>query len=350
MFCSGFAALTDAQPVLQNTVFPAIGNVITTVSADSNIIAEGNAGANQIWDFTALEAVGDPQSTTFVDAAGTPNAATFPASNIAGVTTIDGADLYAYYKLSPNQFSLLGTAYPGVIPQQYSNPETLLATPLNFNGTFTDNFASTQPFPDASLSSSGNKTVTYDAYGTLKMPGGTFNNAMRLETVTQKQDTTSLFFGFAVTNTTQTNYEWYVNGRPAPQVTIVYTEGTSTTFFPSIPPIMTDIPLSKAISFVSSISTGVEENPAKTASLSLVISGANPVSNQLRLTATAAQAGRNYHLQLMDAQGKIVQSKILELAAGDNFLSFSVGYLPAGTYFVQLSDGSKSITVRWARN
>jgi hypothetical protein len=338
-----------AQPTLQNNVYPEVGDVITTTTAvTANNITEGSAGANQTWNFSGLQP--DPQfsSTTFnfVAVGTTPYAADFPGANLAQVVVAD-TPVYAYYKVETNQLSILGSATQD-FSLTYTNPQIALKTPLSFNGSFQDTYTGLLELTGQGITfqNAGNRTTTYDGYGTLQTPSGTFNNAIRLKTVSTEKD--SVGFGpgtYSITETVLTSYDFYVPNRVGPQVTVSYTEGVSTTVIPGFPPIVEETPLTKNIDYVSSFVTAAPE-PAAVLGMSIESVGPNPATDHLNVRFTETQANRPLQLLVTDMTGKVLQTIAVD---GDASVVIPVGALAPATYFLTLTDGKAVQTLRWVK-
>ncbi len=150
----------------------------------------GPAGANQTWDFSSLGEGTFLGTQQAINAATSPFAAQFPQANYCYTMNSAFADatMYFYHSLTPAKFEIYSLGYEGEVGEDYRpNPRTYVTFPYTFGTVFNDTF---QRATDAGPIS---QTVTYDAYGTLVMPFGTFTNVVR-----QK-----------VTFEGNTNYAWF---------------------------------------------------------------------------------------------------------------------------------------------
>ncbi len=337
-----------AQPVLQNNVFPDQGDQITTVFADTAGVAPGAAGANQVWDFSNLQMQAPIAPLSVLNAAGTPYAVDFPFANLCGFLAGD-PNYYFYYRKETSQLSNIGSAATYGLILLFNDPETLLKVPLNFGGSFTDDFSRFNTFPDNQLQGSAHKTATYDAYGTLKTPLGTFQNAMRLSSVTAFRDTTWLFAGYSINEHTDVTFEWYVPNRPMPQVSIAYSTGTSTYVIPGQPPMPIANEPSKIVQFVNGLSTDASGPSDGLPGISDLSVAPNPASDQLTLRFSASAGGPTLLLGISDATGRTLLSRKMTLSEGPNAASIPVSDLPPGAYFLRLSVGGTSQTLNWQK-
>jgi len=159
------------QPVISYSNLPDVG-FSSPVSA-SPTVASGPLGANQVWDFSMLPLT--PAGTyTVVNPAATPYFTTFPASNYAFSLEIPGSTSYSYFSLQPDILETLGDGISASGGSNYTpNPKTSLEFPFNYQQVITDTWERTD-------GGSGTVVRTYDAYGTLILPFGTFSNVARV--------------------------------------------------------------------------------------------------------------------------------------------------------------------------
>src|SRR5204863_7104839 len=134
----------------------------------------------------------------------TPYFSSFPNSTIA----IQGSgSYYDYYLASASQLTWLGSANSSTT-NILQHPQVFLQYPFQFTDTFVDSHYDT--------SGTGTHTFTHsrtqaDSYGTLNLPIGTFNNVLRVHTLSTTIDS-------ATTDTTliEDTYFFYTPGYHAP--------------------------------------------------------------------------------------------------------------------------------------
>lgn len=170
----------SAQPVIN------ANNIAQNFNADFYYLetpagfSVGAAGANQTWNFSGIGTGMLLGTDTAVPVAGSPFAATFPQANYLYKMNgpFSDADTYFYHNLTPAKFEIYSLGYDGFMGENYQqNPRTYLTFPYTYNTVFTDTFK------ESSRPSSSTITATYDAYGTLIMPFGTFTNVVRQKSV-----------------------------------------------------------------------------------------------------------------------------------------------------------------------
>ncbi|MBK6930050.1 MAG: hypothetical protein IPH12_04005 [Saprospirales bacterium] len=337
-----------AQPTLTNTVFPSIGDQLISAGADTIGVLPGNAGANQTWNFPVLLPSTPPTEDTaiFVTPVGTAYFSTFPDANVAVVS--GGGDFYTYFKKESNKFRYFGGAGAG-FTLLYTDPETILETPLSYNGSFSDTYESVTSSSGITLYTEGQKTVKYDAYGTLTLPTGVYANAMRVKSVHTIVDSTSLGAGYIVNTITETSYDWFVNGTPGVLLTIEYESGTSKTVFPPLPPIVAPIPPSKTVIYQKYSVSGVSDPEQSQATITIEPVRPNPAGAMLRVLVQAAENIPDAELSMINTGGQVVYRQALALAPGENSLSIPVGHLMNGVYWLQIRSKQVAKSVAWVK-
>ncbi len=182
-----FCLLSLAQPTLTSSSFNQnVGETFDVLDISFSSVSPGSSGANQTWDFSnGIEL--QSFSATMLDPASTPYGSSFPSANICQ----ESGGSYAYYRHDNNAQQIHGTFQSGVIIQ-YNNPEDYIRFPLNYTDSFTDYFEANYESGGVNFYRSGTSTGTYDGYGTLIMPYGTFSNVIRVKLVEDYQDSSVL--------------------------------------------------------------------------------------------------------------------------------------------------------------
>ncbi|SCX91887.1 T9SS type A sorting domain-containing protein [Flavobacterium caeni] len=191
IFASAVIALTQfsawAQPVATSA------NVVDFTGefyfAEANSFTPGPAGANQTWDFSNLQLTLGGLDTPQV-VSQTPFGAQFPtANNCYKFSGMFPPDRYYYQHVTPDRYDIIGMAITTTTGDNYTpNPRTFCTFPYTFGTVYNDTYRTVNEGTDTSV------VVTYDAYGTVILPTGTYTNVIR-----QK----------VVKNGTTTNYNWF---------------------------------------------------------------------------------------------------------------------------------------------
>jgi len=350
LFLNLFTALAFAQPVLQNTVLPEIGDAVTITDADTLNVSQGNAGPNQTWNFSNWKIMNGttPTQSLFISPVGTPYFSSFPNATIVTKVNQDTA-IYVYFREQPNQYVLLG-AQSLLFEQNYTDPDAQLKFPTNYNASYQEDFAyNSDSYSGIIFYSEGSRTFKYDAYGTLTTPLGTFQNAMRFKGVSSQIDSAE-FMGIKIVNQTfLTTYGWLVAGHPGNLATVYYSNTITKTSYPGIPPIIQESPVTKSVNYVSASTVGVFDLVQTVDGISALTLGPNPALDQLTLRFESNIARQNLQLRITDVNGRALQTQSLDSNVGENLMSFNVAPLPSGNYFLTLTDGRGVQTLSWVK-
>lgn len=166
--------LVWAQPVITNAEDFDIGTVLKFQKCDPINVSAGNAGANQTWNFSNLTSLPDTSTEWMLDPSTTTNGSLFPTSNLV-VKVSNGQ--FTYLNKTINENNIVGfidttSAFPAT---HYPNPMLIAKRPLNYGTVVTDTFTL------SGSSALGIVTFNPDAYGTLILPNGTYNNVLRVK-------------------------------------------------------------------------------------------------------------------------------------------------------------------------
>ena len=196
-----------------------IGDVVYTAidSLPSNSIAIGNAGANQTWDFSALQVL-EYDTIEVIDPAGTPFGSIHPSANLC----VDDDGEYIYFDKDAQGLSFVGS-------DNFPYPKLILPLPLTYGLNSSigpviimDSVFANPGFLDHSLAPvislnplhnqidsikilvESSTEFNVDAYGDVIIPMGTFD-ALRLKT---DDITTTDLFAYC-SDTIFGNGAWY---------------------------------------------------------------------------------------------------------------------------------------------
>lgn len=300
------------QPILTaNGINPVVGDVFNYQA--TNYVNPGAAGANQTWNLSTMTVQAVSQ-TTAVSSGSTPYSATFTNSNICFLSP----GQYDYFLASNTAYQSLGSYVgngPAVI---YNPPKDILQYPFIYNTSYTTNYQSSSPGPNPTAVS-GTVTVSYDGYGTLVLPNGTYTNAIRIHSqdiYTQNQGTVSIDVS------TTDLYNWYINGNHLPVATVSTFTSTSFGTFSSG-------------AYLNSIATSIHSTGVDNSTLRLFPS---PSKNTLNIkygyVTDASKA------ELIDMDSKVVITNTIEPGSADHQMDISS--VAKGVYVVKVyfSDGT----------
>jgi hypothetical protein len=171
-------------------------------------------------------------------------------------------------------------------------------------------------------------TITADAYGTLKIPGHIFANALRVHVVTVHYDTGVLWHTFVYNNYVSESYQWYVPGYHVPVLTI---DNDTLGGVPVGAEYYTKYDSTMHGASVHNTSYALQD----------INVYPNPAADELYITYTLFTS-QPVAIRLTDITGKCVRSiSVDNTTTGSNKANISVAALPQGIYFLQLQlDGN----------
>lgn len=192
------SAFAQTIPTLtQATSVPLAGEAYefyTNPAAAGLSITHG--GANETWDFSSVN--GNPELTSYMTDANSPNPGVFPGCNLAEVSSL----AENYLQTSSSAYSYVGQLLD-VADITYTDPGDLLQFPITFGDSFTDVIAGTAEIPVIGIiNASGTGVIKADGHGTLITSYGSIPNVLRIH-VYQDID-----LG-AMGNLTNNFYFWY---------------------------------------------------------------------------------------------------------------------------------------------
>ncbi len=304
------SSVTIAQPVLTATgINPVVGDAYG-IEFYTTAFSPGNSGANQTWNLmpagTGTLIILDTYSPS-----STPYASSFLA---ADVSLTAGTGSYDYYKTSS-----LVLRYYGYVNSNntvvYNNPEEILRFPFNMSNTYADVWSATY---NTGATLNGTTTVTYDGYGSVILPGGTYNNAVRIHMI---QNIIFQSGGTPFSYSTD-HYSWYLNGSHQP-VASTYTTTVGSDTYPGS-------------RILTNIVTRVNEREDLS---SFITSFPNPAVNNINFEFDNVISVKA--INIIDITGKTVYSKELSQSMIDKVLTINTTELSDGIYFAnfKLEDG-----------
>lgn len=135
----------------------------------------GPAGPNRTWMYSEIGGGTFLGTQTSIPYATSPFASQFPLANYCYTmeSAFTDAVMYFYHSVTPSTFEIYSLGYMGEVGEDFTqDPRTYAVFPYTYGTVFTDTYQRAGEAP-------ATQTVTYDAYGTLIMPFGTFNNVVR---------------------------------------------------------------------------------------------------------------------------------------------------------------------------
>jgi len=179
------------QTITYTNFSNSLTNVLSVNIADNNsfnAILKTTTGAGVTWNAAGLTVQsGTPLvNLSYSAPSSTPYASLYPNSNYclydSALTTFIG---YEYDNFNSDSISKWGSYEPSTAHEIYQDPDKHLIFPFNYGQSFTDNYAKTNYSNSTTISSyqTGSRTVTFNGYGTLILPQGTFQNVALISEV-----------------------------------------------------------------------------------------------------------------------------------------------------------------------
>lgn len=201
-----------AQPTI--TTLPKAGDVITSEFANTTGIQPGASGANITWDYSDLTDSAAGGTTKIINAAGTPYISDFTGATLASVV---GDTLFSYFKIQSGVEATFGIEAPNE-KGTYSHPFSLIHYPFTYPNSFYEKdtlYLQAGMLKDTTVNID---TFKVTGYGTLKLPGHSFNNVLQARQIEVTQGRTYIpGFGEIISPAvTDTTYAYYIDGQPGP--------------------------------------------------------------------------------------------------------------------------------------
>ena len=277
----------------------------------------------------------------YVDPATTPEGQSFPGSNICLAQGTFG--IYGYLSIDDDKFENYGSSF---LTSQtiYSDPETELVFPMGYEDSFTDDYAYSASLFGVTTYGTGTVSGEIDGYGTVILPNGTFDDAVRVKIVDEGVDSTDLGLGIVEKLvTTTTTYFWYSSAHTGPLCYREYTEGIQVAIVEALPNDTIAIDPDSSFAFdptaTTSSATFLQEDAFE------LKASPNPFMSQLDLTFTAERAGE-LHFELHNNLGQVVISRSINAVQGQNSINLVTGSLAPGTYIAVLAGDNEGSVKR----
>lgn len=291
-------AMALAQPTITSTqINPVIGEIIQV--AQSNYIPDGANGSNITWDFSALS----PTATATITMLASD--AAHPGTNIVHDFG-SGTKLY-FQNDATGQNSVFQNTGGTVIT--FSDPMKILGFPLSSTTSFVDNFAATFTSGGTPFSRQGSSTFSYEGFGTIITPSGTFTDVIKCRL---HQVYTDTYSAGTINYDTDAHY-WYKAGTH-------YIIASSIDF-------TSDLQNIQYCQYYLSSNLGVDEESFDNFTLY-----PNPATDVLTLKSDNTELIES--VTVFDLTGKVMPVEITQTPFGDTKLNLNE--LRSGTYLVQL--------------
>ncbi len=206
----------QAQPTLSADNFPIQDDFFPQLTADGTGISAGASGEDITWDFRSISAVLPTSSGLYVHPDSTGLGELFPEATICQAFN----NLGNYYELTDDAANWVGAATNTGINYLFSDPLTEMQYPFTYSSFFTDTAKRSYDIAAGTIESEITVEINGDAYGTLRLPTGDYENVLRVHTIQTFNDSlpadpTGVFFdGYYEI------YDWYTQDSRYPIFTI----------------------------------------------------------------------------------------------------------------------------------
>ena len=335
-----------AQPTMTSSWVAQIGDEIMSSTAETTP-DPGNEGANVLWDFSGV-IVADTSVTPpfiYVPSDTTKYFDNFPSSNVC----LFGPDvgLYTYYDRNEQRWESLGSEFQN-FRRVFTDPQTLVTFPFTYQSQAADEFTSVSSFSGVMAFGTGQVTIEGDAYGTVMLPGSSFNNVLRVKSVIENVDSTDLGLGIIEkVHTTTTSYIWASADHGGALASHVTTEGFTVAIVPPLPSDTAFFGPTSVFSFDPS-AVMAHRVELKEDAFDLTVSP-NPFSDHLRLSFEMERP-EIMQFELQDIQGRVIFREELHAIAGSNAVEVTPIDLAPGAYVGLLyspTTGTSRTLIKW---
>lgn len=311
-----------AQPViLYSNESPQGGAAYVEHMCGVSHVNQGPAGAGVTWNFGSLSTI-STDTITYAACPGPVFCDSFSGSGLASLI----AGKYDFYAADTNTFAISGQQSTGG-NIYYSLPEAFVNYPFSYGLAARDSFAWYRPA--VQWYGYGVDSLFGDGYGTLILPSGTWNNTLRVHTVSLSVDS-NFFSSVATVDSYRTDiYNWYTPGIHGPLLSVYYDyAGTG------------GIPLLAQVIYFTKLTEGIAGAPAGEKNIAVF---PNPANGHITVKMSAA-GGEVVSFELYDMMGnrqRKPEDKIL--SPGVNEISIDLPCLPAGPYLLRIHSDEYSV-------
>lgn len=235
------------QITITSTSMPAANDTIRYSTASP--VGIGSAwktrGGSQSWDFSQLTSTGQGLYE-YKSANKTPYAFYFFGQ--IGQKTADSLgggpfvfkNIYSFYTKSSTVFKAEGLGYTisGIpLASMYSDEDEIYQFPLQYNDSDVTKFRFVFSIPGQTLFTfiqAGKRTNIVDAWGSIKTPYNTYNDAIRVYTIVDEIDTLATQFIKTPIPRKTVSYKWLATSEKIPVLEIVGNLSANGTFTPTL--------------------------------------------------------------------------------------------------------------------
>jgi hypothetical protein len=297
LLLSAFCIAIQAQPVLNSSeLMPFNTQLNYSYSTSFSVIDTSLKGAGQTWNFQTMQPDNSQGAfhLTVLNPASTPYGGNYPGANYCMRETPD--TFYTYFNHTATTLERMGSVSTSG-SSIYSDTQEEYVFPLQLGVTNNDTWMSnTNSFP-------GYYNLNCVGYGTLKLPNGTYSNALMV-----RVDFSNGFFDFPV-------FFWYSSDNGAMLLEYVIGDGAFVT---------------ETALYLTSANIGIDEHEVQ---YNLFYN--NPVNDKLSVKLFSKQS-TNMEYVVVNSLGEVLNRSAFH-ADGQSLTPLEINFdsYPRGIYFVR---------------
>jgi hypothetical protein len=337
-----FTQISNAQLTLTKAVNePIIGDLEFRKRFDSTAALPNTPGANQTWNFTALNtSTAAATTSSYLLPTSAPGyTSSYSAATVAKTT----GTVSDFFKATATQFELIGTVPSSSISLNFTNSAIAAVWPISSAYTNSDVVAGTIK-TNILLPSSGpfNGTVKVASTGTgtLQLPNGiTLNDCLQLKNSFSGTGSVTIFTLAITLTITNVTYDYYHASQKFPVLSVNYSE-TSFKQGAGTPTISN----TSAISINTNVFVGITESTLNS-NFSIY---PNPANNNLNVKLSNSKS-ENVSLKIFNNIGQLV--KTIDLGnTTDIDQQIDLSDLRSGIYMVKTTIGNASASKKLVKD
>lgn len=326
------------QFTITSSYMPVIGDTLKTSEVDTTGLTPGESGINVTWNFTNINILsGTPWEEVYLLPSLTPYSGQFPNANVVTKNNNSSPD-YHYYQNTATDWNMIGYANNNFI-KWFTTPYCRFHYPMSYGSQYSNIYKAYNYSGQATRYTTGFRNISIDGYGTIILPGVTYNNVMRVKVIDESFDTVKVGGNIVSTShTIITNYWWYRTGYKFPVFDMGYAQSGT---IPSMK--FAAISVKNVPVYINQISSIVPEK------FELYQNYPNPFNPNTIIKFKIKKNGF-VTLKVFDTLGKEIATLINEtLESGTYEVQFSIDRftnktIPSGVYFYILTAGDFSET------
>lgn len=183
----------------------------------TNNVDVGPSGAARVWDFSNIETTSQLTSYMY-DVAKTGKSLDIPEAN----TVLEEFGVKFFFRSAGNIMEQYGTVTNNTITK-YDKPFVKMVFPFEYGDVYSGDFSGKITGPNFEQAIEGTYSLEADAYGTLIIPTGTYNNVIRIKTYKEEHSKGSSC------NCGMISYKWYSKDIRYPLLTIIQSQNANGT-------------------------------------------------------------------------------------------------------------------------